>query len=63
MQLSEKQKWSVHFFDERGNSVLSTLHVHAENKRLKAEVDRLKELLARVQQRRKLEADDQANLA
>lgn len=31
----------IHFFNERGHSILSADHLHAENARLRAEVDDL----------------------
>lgn len=58
--LSEKQRWAIHFFDERGNSVISQLHIIAENRRLEAENAKLKRLLAKVTQDR---ADTQRKLS
>lgn len=55
--LPDKLKFAVHFFDERGHSILSQLHLYEENQRLERENARLRELLARVQRRRIMEQD------
>lgn len=51
-ELTDKQRFAVHFFDERGNSVISQLHIVSENRRLEAENAHLKRLLAKMTQER-----------
>lgn len=63
MILTNLQKNAIHFFDERGHSLLSQRHLEERNRQLVAENARLRELLARVQRIRKDNKDSEGDLA
>lgn len=50
--LNDRQRFAIHFFDERGHSVMTQLWLHSENRRLEVENARLRELLAKLTRER-----------
>lgn len=57
----EQKRFAIHFFDSRGNSVLSQNHLAEENARLIAENENLKRRLKAAVVRLREVAGDEAN--